>query len=243
MTTKPTSTRLEHLIEEQARKWQLAMNMRKKKSEPHPPVITISRQPGSGDHIFARRIAEELNLDIFDDKIIHAVAESAQMSERVVSSLDEKMRSTLDNWIQFLKTTRFFFSDKYFLHLTKVLVATGEHGGALIIGRGANLILPAEETLRIRLIAPMAVKIKNLSEGLNISPEEAEERIIRIEAERKAFIKKHFKVDIDDPINYDIVINTEFMDVDKIVKLVKSSLKFKKPKERRSTDKKAASKK
>ncbi|MBW2637838.1 MAG: cytidylate kinase-like family protein [Deltaproteobacteria bacterium] len=243
MTTKPTSTRLEHLIEEQARKWQLAMSMRRKKSEPHPPVVTISRQPGSGDHIFARRIAEELNLDIFDDKIIHAVAESAQMSEKVVSSLDEKMRSTLDNWIQFLKTTRFFFSDKYFLHLTRVIGATGEHGGALIIGRGANLILPAEAALRIRLIAPMAVKVKNLSEGLNISLEEAEERIIRIEAERKAFIKKHFKVDIDDPINYDIVINTEFMDVDKIVTMVKASLKFKKPKERRSTDKKEASKK
>ncbi|MBN2178856.1 MAG: cytidylate kinase-like family protein [Deltaproteobacteria bacterium] len=243
MTTKPTSTRLEHLIEEQARKWQLAMSMRRKRSEPHPPVITISRQPGSGDHIFAHRIAEELNLDIFDDKIIHEIAESAKMSEKVVSSLDEKMRSTLDNWIQFLRTTRFFFSDKYFLHLTKVIGATGRHGGALIIGRGANLILPAEETLRIRLIAPMAVKIKNLSEGLNISPEVAEERIIRIEAERKAFIKKHFKVDIDDPINYDIVINTQFMDVDKIIKLVKSSLKFKKPKERRSTDKKAASKK
>ncbi len=243
MTTKPTSTRLEHLIEEQARKWQLAMSMRRKKSAPHPPVITISRQPGSGDHIFAHRIAEELNLDIFDDKIIHEIAESARMSEKVVSSLDEKMRSTLDNWIQFLKTTRFFFSDKYFLHLTKVIGATGRHGGALIIGRGANLILPADEALRIRLIAPMAVKIKNLSEGLDISPQEAEERIVRMEAERKAFIKKHFKVDIDDPINYDLVINTEFMDTDKLINMVKSSLKFKKPKERRSTDKKAASKK
>jgi len=243
MTTNPTSTRLEHLIEEQARKWQLAMSMRKKRSEPHPPVITISRQPGSGDYIFVHRIAEELNLDIFDDKIIHEIAESAKMSEKVVSSLDEKMRSTLDNWIQFLKTTRFFFSDKYFLHLTKVIGATGKHGGALIIGRGANLILPADEALRIRLIAPMAVKIKTLSEGLNISSEAAEKRIISIEAERKAFIKKHFKIDIDDPINYDIVINTQFMDVDKIITVVKSSLKFKKPKERRSSDKKAASKK
>ncbi|TFG37194.1 MAG: cytidylate kinase-like family protein [Syntrophobacterales bacterium] len=240
MTTNPTSTRLEHLIEEQARKWQLAMNLRKKKSGPHPPVITISRQPGSGDHIFARRIAEELNLDIFDDKIIHEIAESANMSEKVVASLDEKMRSTLDNWIQFLKTTRFFFSDKYFLHLTKVIGAAGGHGGAIIIGRGANLILPAEETLRIRFIAPMEVKVKNLSKGLGISAREAEERIIRIEAERRAFIRKHFKVDIDDPINYDLMINTQYLDEDKIIELVKSSLKFKKPKERRSTDTKKA---
>jgi cytidylate kinase len=243
MTTKPTSTRLEHLIEEQARKWQMARNMRKKKSEPHPAVITISRQPGSGDHIFARRIAEELNLDIFDDKIIHQVAESAHMSEKVVASLDEKMRSTLDNWIQLLKTTRFFFSDKYLLHLTKVIGAAGEHGGAVIIGRGANLILPAEETLRIRFIAPMDVKINNLSEGLNIPAKEAEERIISIEAERKAFIKKHFKVDIDDPINYDLVINTQYLDADRIIKLVKASLKFKKPLARRSTDSKPADKK
>ena len=230
------SQRADHLIEEQVRKWEMERMARKKKGAAPGPVITISRQPGSGSHDIAPRIAEELQLDLFDAKIINEVAESARMSEKVISSLDEKMRSTLDNWIQFLKTTRWMMADKYLQHLTKVIGTAGKHGGAVIIGRGANLILPPEETLRIRIIAPMEQKIKNLAEGLGITEKEAEKQIITMEAERKAFIKKLFKVDIDDPMNYDLVINTQFIEIDAILTMVKASLKKKKLPSRRMTD-------
>jgi cytidylate kinase len=183
-----------------------------------------------------QRISQELKLDVIDGKIIHEVAKSVRMSDKVVSYLDEKTRSTLDNWILYLKTTRFLRADQYVRHLTKVVVAIGEQGGALVIGRGANLILPPEETLRVRFIAPVEVRIQNMMREAGISEEEAKQHILLKDAERRDSVKKNFKVDIEDPACYDLVINTEFLETEQIVQMIKSALKYKKVPSRRKTD-------
>lgn len=227
---------IEQIIEEQARKWAIATDDRKTKKEPPPPVITISRQPGAGSGVLAQRIAKELNLDLAGSKIIHEVAQSAHMSDKVVASLDEKERSILDNWIQLLKTTRYFWPEGYLFHLSKVVGTIGEHGGAVIIGRGANMILPSEETLRIRFVAPMEYKMQNYAKERNISEEEAKQQIITRESEQKAFVRRYFHVDIDEPLNYDYIINTQYVGADAIVNFVKSTLKYKQMPTRRKFD-------
>ncbi len=227
---------LERMIDEQARKWQQATDKRRKKQEPPGPVITISREPGCEGHALAKRIAEELKIDLFDRQIIQEVAKSSSMSERVVSSLDEKGRSILDNWIQFLKSVRWFSSDEYVYHLTSVIGTIHEHGGAVILGRGANMVLPPEDTLRVRFIAPMDARVQNLAKELNVSTEKAKQQIIKEESDRKAFIRKNFHTDIDDPVNYDLVINIQYLNADKIVNIVKNSLKYKKLPSRRRFD-------
>lgn len=54
------------------------------------PVITISREPGTGGTNIARKLSETLGMDFISSQIIQKVAQSAQMSEKVVASLDEK---------------------------------------------------------------------------------------------------------------------------------------------------------
>ncbi|MBN2254186.1 MAG: cytidylate kinase-like family protein [Deltaproteobacteria bacterium] len=227
---------IERMIEEQARKWQQATDRRKKKQEPTGPVITISREPGSEGHVLAKKIAEELKIDLFDREIIHQVSKSANMSERVVQSLDEKERSILDNWIQFLKTSRWFWGDEYVHHLTKVIGTIHEHGNAVILGRGANMVLPPEETLRLRFVAPFDVRIQNISKEQSISQEKAKQYIYKEESDRKAFVRKYFHTDIDDSVNYDMVINTHYLTHDQIINIVTASLKFKKLPARRRFD-------
>ena len=227
---------IERMIDEQARKWQQATDRRKKKQEPTGPVITISREPGSEGHVLAKKIAEELKIDLFDREIIHEVAKSANMSERVVKSLDEKERSILENWIQFLKTSRWFWGDEYVHHLTNVIGTIHEHGSAVILGRGANMLLPPEETLRVRFVAPFDIRVQNISKEQNISQEKAKKYIYKEESDRKAFVRKYFQVDIDDAVNYDLVINTQYIKPEQIIDVIKASLKFKKLPARRRFD-------
>jgi cytidylate kinase len=224
------------MVDEQVGKWSQATDIKKKRQEPPGPVITISRQPGCGSHVVAKRIAGELKIDLFDRKIIQSVAESANMSERLVLSLDEKERSILDNWIQYLKTSSWFSTEDYLHYLTKVIGTIWRHGGAVILGRGANLLLPPEETLRVRLVAPLETRVQNVAKKLGISQEKAEKRIVEETSARKTFIKKYFRVDIDDPSNYDLVINVQYLKVDKIVEIIKDSLKYKKLPARRRFD-------
>ncbi|MBN1827777.1 MAG: cytidylate kinase-like family protein [Deltaproteobacteria bacterium] len=232
----PTSRSKELLIEEQIRKWQLA-NERRRKSEPRP-TITISREMGSRGTALGRKIAETLGFDFFDREIIQAVAESMQMSEQVVASLDERMRSSLEHWIQILKSTRFLWPDKYRQHLTKVVGAIAEHGSVVIMGRGANYLLPEEETLRVRFVGSLAYRVDIVAERENISKEEAERRVRKSDEERQAYVKDHFAFDINDPSYFDLIINTEYLTAETIVKIVASSLKFKKHPARRRFDEK-----
>ncbi len=99
---------------------------------------------------------------MIDDKIIHAVAKSVRMSERFVSQLDDKKRGTPRQLDPVHSRPRVPPADEYVRHLTKVC---GSHGGAWgspYLGRGSNLILPPEETLRVRFIAPLEVRVRNM---------------------------------------------------------------------------------
>lgn len=238
MATKLSkSTRLEGILEEQVLRWQKQSDRRKTKATPKKPVITISRQPGIPAEKLTARLAAELDLDIFDNEIINAVAKSVKMSEKVVATLDEKTRGVLDNWIQVLKSTRYLLPDTYITHLTKVIGAIAEQGGAIIVGRGANLILPPEKTMRVRLVAPMGVRMVHLSKDGEVSSiDEAQRIIAKKEAEQHAYIRKHFEVEIDDPVHYDLVINTHFMADEKIIEMIKAGMKIEEPPRRRRSD-------
>ena len=227
---------LDRILEEQVKKWEVSKERRKGKDEAAPPVVTISRETGSIGNDLIQRLSRELGLDVIDSKIIHEVAKSVRMSEKIVSQLDEKTRNLLDNWILYLKTTRFLRADEYVRHLTKVVGAMGEQGGAIIIGRGSNLILPPEETLRVRFIAPLELRVRNMMKEAGMDEAAARNHILLKDAERRDSLKQNFKVEIEDPAYYDLVINTEFIEDEQIVSIIKSSLKYKKIPSRRKTD-------
>jgi cytidylate kinase len=53
-----------------------------------------------------------------------------------------------------------------------------------------------------------------------LSYEEAQSRMVKTESDRRAFIRKYFHADIADPIHYDLVINTDLIDVETATKAV-----------------------
>ena len=70
----------------------------------------------------------------------------------------------------------------------------------------------------------------------NITEGDAKQLIVLKEAERRDSVKKYFKVNIEDPINYDLIVNTEFLGVENIIGVIRSALKFKKTFSRRKID-------
>jgi len=212
------------IIEEQVKKWQI-MKVKEKKEAIVFPVITISREPGSGGRIVATELGKKLGLDVFHQEIINEMAESAQVSSRILETLDEKGLSVLDEWITSLVDKKHLWPDQYLRHLMKVIGTIGKHGSAVIVGRGANFVLPSEGRIRVRIVAPLNVRVENVSSNFGISAENAKRRIIRTESERRAFIRKYFNADITDPINYDLVLNTGTLSIEAAANVIKSASK------------------
>ena len=220
---KAKTRSIEQIVEEQVKRWRIIPAPEKKEAETIS-VITISREPGSGGNILAQRLSERLDFDLFYQDFIHSMAESAHVSVRLLETLDEKGVSVLEEWIDSLVDNRHLWPDRYLQHLMKILGTIGKHGRAVIVGRGANFLLPPEKRLSVRAIAPLDIRVKNVAREYNATVEDAKTRILKTESDRKAFIKKYFNDDIKNPLNYDLIINTGTLSIDDAANAVKGAL-------------------
>ena len=220
---KTKSRSIEQIIEEQMQRWQL-MKSKKVKEKQGVSTITISREPGSGGSVVAKKLAAKLDFRVFHQEVLIEIAKRADVSDKLLATLDEKGLNVLEDCITALVYDRHLWPDEYLKHLMKVIGAIGKHGSAVIVGRGANFVVPPQNRLRLRIVAPQNVRIANVARAFDVKTEEARRHIIRTESDRRAFIRKYFNADITDPNNYDIVINTGALEIDKAVEAVIAAL-------------------
>lgn len=118
------------------------------------PCITISREIGSRGAQLAMQLAERLGWQLFDKEIVDYIANNAKVRTGIVELFDGKARSELNSWILTMLDRHSLSSDKFFKHLVTTIMSIGQHGKAIILGRGANFILPDDRALKLRVIAP-----------------------------------------------------------------------------------------
>ena len=205
-----TNAPIEVFIKEQIGKW-------KNKTQSHVPVITVSSQPGSGGRIIAQGLAKRLYIDLFDRDMVKEIAESAHISGAVIETMEKERLSGIKDFISSLINDRYLWPGVYLEHLMKVVAAIASHGNAVIVGRGANFLIPKEERMSIRVVAPLDVRVQNVAKTFGVTREEAKRRVINRENRRAAFIQQSFNADVADPNNYDLVINTGRGDMDAAV--------------------------
>ena len=220
-----TTTRAVHqIVEEQMKRWQIFHTQKVEEEEATVPSVTISREPGSGGRVVAQKLAERLEFDVFYQEVLHEIANRAEVSKQMLATLDERGLSILEDWISSLVYDRHLWPDEYLKHLMNVIGTIGKHGRAVIVGRGANFILPPEQRFRVRITAPQEFRIQNVARDFNLTAEEAKRRIIKTESNRKAFIRKYFNADIADPNNYDLVVNTSTLSIDNVTDVIAAAL-------------------
>jgi len=213
---------IHQLIEEQVRRWEV---LRKEKREAKTlPVITLSREPGSGGKFVAKAVAERLGLELFHQEIINAMAENADTTTRIIRTLDERSLSMIEDWVSAAISERHLWPDDVSRVLMRVIGTIGRHGKAIIVGRGANFILPPENRFRVRIIAPLEMRVNHVAETYSVPKKEAKRRVLRTESDRQAFVRKYFYSDISDPANYDMILNTGTLSVESAAAAICSAL-------------------
>ena len=216
---KTAARSITRIVEDQVNRWRI-LGAENPPRTAFLPLVTISRQPGSGGNIVAEQVAEMLGYDLFHQKVIHQMAQSTKVSTRLLETLDEKGLSILEDWIASLVDEQHLWPDQYLQHLMKVIGTIGNHGAAVIVGRGANFILPPERRFSVRIVAPLPTRIGHVARTFGVTAKEARRRIMRTESDRKAFIRKYFYADIGDPLNYDLVLNTGSLNTDQAARAI-----------------------
>lgn len=172
------------------------------------PIITISREMGSGGKPIANMVAKRLgkNWKVYDQEIIDEIAKESHLEKKLVKSIDEKKLPFADELIAEIFGRRFLNMSSYYRHLIKVLSLIGQRGHAIILGRGANFIFP--HALKIRIIAEMNQRITWLMTHENVSRQEAVRKIEDSDEERRLFVQTLFNHDHKKSHHYDAVVRT-----------------------------------
>ncbi len=193
------------------------------------PYISIARELASGGTEISQRVAEKLGWQYFDREIIEAIAGRAHLREELVARFDEHVQNELDTYLRNLFTMQMLNNTQYLHHLTQVLLGIARYGDAVILGRGANFILPPEGGLRVRVVAPMEARVRRLMQEKGYNEKTAAQEIAEQDKERRDFLQHHFRCKQDDPCAYDVVINTGYIDLetatDFVIKLAETKLK------------------
>jgi cytidylate kinase len=217
-------SRMERFLADQLRKLRRGATAEElEKETPARPVITVSREAGACGTEIAKRLAAELQMDLLNDQIIGYVAESANISKKVIESLDEKEVNRRDAWIAAFFESKHLWPDQYLDHLTRIIATIGRYGNTVIIGRGAHYILPLENIFRVRLMAPLENRIEHIMQVRNATRQEAEKYVLKTDNDRQAFIRKYFHTDITDASQYDLVINMRINTVEGAVEAIKAA--------------------
>jgi len=180
----------------------------RKDTSPEPPLITISREKGSGGRPIAYLIAKALGKpwNVFHQNIVDDIAKESDLKRELVEEVDEKEISFAEQMVDSIMGKNYMNLSSYYKHLINVLAAIGHHGYAIIIGRGANFLFP--NALKVRLIAEMEYRIKGVMKYEKVTRKEAIRLIESSDEKRANFTRSLF---LHNPVkahHYDLVIRT-----------------------------------
>lgn len=193
------------------------------------PIVTVSRDPGSGGHPIAQAIASQLHFGFYDEELIHEIAISVKAREEIIRDIDEKQRTLIDDFVHNSINPEYISERRYMTHLVKVVFSLAQNGKAVIVGRGSNFIVPSDSCFRVRITAPYRTCVARAVRYENVPYQRAREIINKVTDERAGFVKQYFGKDIANPKYYDMTLNTAYMSIEDAVSIIIQAFKRKFP--------------
>ncbi len=176
-------------------------------------TVTISREAGALGKSVAAEVGDRLGWPVYHREALEQIAEDLDRPPSCIPGIDEWVRFWLEESLCALADQFQVGSDTYLKYLLGVLRGLGAVGRCVILGRGANFVLPAETTLRVRLVARLEDRIGVIARRIGLSAQEAADWVAHIELQRFAYARHAFREDPTKPHHYDLVLNMSRLSV------------------------------
>ncbi len=165
-------------------------------------VITISRGTFSGGKSLAECLAARLGYRCIDREALVQRAAGGGVSE---TELKAALLTTPDFLDRLRRKRRL-----YLALLQAALAEEAAHGEVVYHGNAGHLLLKGVvPVLRVRIIAPLELRLAMVKDRLGLNREEGEAYIARMDEERRNWTRFLYAVEWEDPSLYDVVISLE----------------------------------
>lgn len=200
-------------------------------SAPEPPrlAVTLSRQTGSGAAVVAEKLAAYLQgraptspepWRVFDRNLIHKVLEDHHWPARYARFVPEDRTSELADFMEEMLGAH-PPSGKLVQQTAETILELAQEGNVILVGRAANLITRGmPHVFHVRLVASLENRVKRFRESQSLPERTAQRLILQEDRGRKRYVRKHFDVDLENPLLYDLILNTDTCTCDEAAQVI-----------------------
>lgn len=192
------------------------------------PAITISRQTGAGANTVGDRLALYLNENsggaagwtVFDKNLVEKVLEDHDLPARLEKYMPEDKPGAVGDTIADILGMH--PPDwKLIEHTQATIYRLAKMGHCILVGRGANVVTKdLASVLHLRLIGSLEKRIARCMDFYAVGEDEARAFIKKTDRARRRYLMAYYDEEIDDPSNYDMVINVDRFTTETLVKLI-----------------------
>lgn len=204
-------------------------------------VITIGRELGSGGKHIGEIMAKQLNIPIYDRRLLDMAAQESGFNKEIFQKADEiSDKSLLASAIRSISSsvasmTNFYKNsmskDSLFQFQSDAIREKAKTESCIIVGRCADYILrdhPRHINIFIR--ADKEDRIRFISERYNITKAEAEKKIEKVDDQRSEYHDFYCETNWGDCRAYDICVNSSILGAERtaqyLLEYVKEALKI-----------------
>jgi cytidylate kinase len=164
-------------------------------------IITISRGTMSGGRAVAGCLAERLGYPSLAREILRTAAAKLGASEEV---LQTKFETTPGLWARLSRER-----EKYVMAVRTALLDACLQGSLVYHGLAGQFLLRGlPGVLRVRLIAPLELRVRGLMDAHHrMGRRAAEDFIHNVDQDRRRWVKLTYGEDVEDPSLYDLTVN------------------------------------
>ncbi|MBI4636053.1 MAG: cytidylate kinase family protein [Candidatus Rokubacteria bacterium] len=179
--------------------------------------MAISQTLGSLGDAIGREVGRTLSWEFADREIIAKAAERFAEGVMELAHVTEE-RPTL--WERITDTKR-----RYVTYVEAIILEMAAHDNVILSGRATTILLsPVRHVLRVRITAPWEARARRVEQEQGLTHEAAIDLVRQTDRERAARVRFLYHVDWDDPLLYDLVLNTERLSVPRATRLIVETL-------------------
>jgi len=203
----------------------------------HIELITVSRQFGAGGSELARKLGERLNWPVLDDEVTCRCAQRLNLETSTVARLREHSPTLLARLSAALlvappeapgiDTTHLLRIDAIAEAALESITEAAKSLPLIVVGFGTQCIFANRaDALHVRLVAPMPDRVERLRERYGWDAANAAARARRVDEDRRRYVQRYFHRDLNDPLLYDVQINTGRTTLDEAATLIEQLVRL-----------------
>lgn len=185
-------------------------------------VITIGRQYGSGGRFIARKLAEMLNVNFYDNELLTTAATQSGMSKTILDNYDEKKDGFFSGVVPSTFGADMSLSQKVFLAQFEAIKMIADRESCVIVGRCADYVLRENKNVvNVFITAPIEDRVKRAVKYYNLDEKKAKETIIKMDKKRASYYNFYSDKKWGRADSYNLTIDSN-IGIDEACEVIKS---------------------